>query len=314
MIVVTGGAGFIGSNLVRALNDRGMENILIVDNLEEGPKHLNLNRCKFVDIIDEDMFLASMDEWVDEVNLVFHQGACTDTTEQNGRYMMATNYDYTKELYEWTHEHGIRLIYASSAAVYGQGQEGFRPDPRCEYPLNVYGFSKYQTDRWLRQRDAFEGSVQTVGLRYFNVYGPQENHKDRMASVIWHFFNQMKKDNEIRIFEGSEDFVRDFIYVDDVVAMNLFFMDNPDYSGIFNVGTGQPRSFLDLAKAFVSNFGDIPIKRIPFPDDLKGRYQAYTCADMTWTEHLNPSHKFLSLEDGVAKYCELLRQTGGYLL
>jgi len=314
MIVVTGGAGFIGSNLVRALNERGMEDILIVDNLEEGPKHLNLNRCKFVDIVDEDMFLAGMDEWSDEVNLVFHQGACTDTTEQNGRYMMATNYDYTKELYEWTRENNIRLIYASSAAVYGQGQEGFRPDQRCEYPLNVYGFSKYQTDRWLRQKDAFAGGLQTVGLRYFNVYGPQENHKDRMASVIWHFYNQMKKDNEIRIFEGSEDFVRDFIYVDDVVAMNLFFMDNPDYSGIFNVGTGQPRSFLDLAKAFVSNFGDIPIKRIPFPDDLKGRYQAYTCADMTWTEHLNPNHKFFSLEEGVAKYCELLRQTGGYLL
>jgi ADP-L-glycero-D-manno-heptose 6-epimerase len=312
MIVVTGGAGFIGSNIVRGLNQRGLSDILIVDNLEQGEKHLNLNGLDFIDLIDEDDFIPLLDDLEGApIETVFHQGACTDTVENDGRYMMRVNYEYSKDLYTWCKQRGVRFIYASSAAVYGQGDNGFKVSPECESPLNVYGYSKLRFDQWLRKMEAFEQDSQTVGLRYFNVYGPQENHKGRMASVILHFFEQAQASGKIKVFEGSQNFLRDFIFVEDVVKANLYFYENPEISGIFNLGTGTARSFDDFARAFIKAYPGTEIDYIPFPEDLKKKYQAFTEADMTWAEIVGFSTDFATIEKGVQKYVDVLKNHGG---
>lgn len=313
MIIVTGGAGFIGSNIVRALNERGREDILIVDNLENGEKHLNLNRLRFADYIDKNDFLSFSEELMEDVEVVFHQGACSNTMETNGKYMMENNYDYTKTLFHLSQQRGFRLIYASSASVYGNGDNGFREAPECEYPLNVYAFSKYQADRYISPFLP-ECETQVVGLRYFNVYGPQENHKGSMASVIYHFFHQIMREGKIKPFAGSEKFVRDFIYVNDVVDVNMFFYDNPDKSGIFNCGTGNAKSFARIAHIMKELFEGTEIEEIPFPDKLKGKYQAYTCADLAKLRAAGYDKDFTTLEDGVRAYVNVLKATGGYLV
>ena len=224
MYIVTGGAGFIGSNLVRGLNRRGITDILIVDDLTQGEKHLGLNALEFQDFVDYRDFIERPTRFVDLApEAILHQGACSDTMEHDGRFMLQVNYEYSKRLLEYAVGR-CPFLYASSAAVYGDGTAGFREDPTCEYPLNVYGFSKFLFDRWVRD-ELIDPPTPIVGLRYFNVYGPQENHKGRMASVVFKFHQQIKETGRLEVFEGSDGFRRDFVHVDDEVAVNLHFLD-----------------------------------------------------------------------------------------
>lgn len=312
MIIVTGGAGFIGSNIVKALNDKGRNDILIVDNLKKSEKHLNLNRLDFTDYIDKSGFFDIFDDIAEEVELVFHQGACSDTMETDGKYMMENNYDFSCALFNNCVQSGIRFIYASSASVYGNGDDGFIEKRECEYPLNVYAFSKFMFDNYVRKFPQVVKS-QVVGLRYFNVFGPQENHKDRMASVIRHFFTQYKENKEIKVFEGSADFLRDFIHVDDVVKVNMHFLENSFLNGIFNCGTGKCRSFADIAEVFRKRYSDAVIKEIPFPESLVGKYQKYTQADVEKLRSAGYEGEFMSLEDGVNAYLDILEKTDGFI-
>jgi len=312
MIVVTGGAGFIGSNIVKALNDRGRKDILIVDNLKNSQKHLNMNRLEFTDYIDKNSFFDIFDDIAEEVEIVFHQGACSDTMESNGTYMMENNYDYSCALFNHCVTHGIRFIYASSASVYGNGDDGFIEKRECEYPLNVYAFSKFMFDNYVRKFPQVVKS-QVVGLRYFNVFGPQENHKGRMASVIRHFFNQYRDTKHIKVFEGSADFLRDFIYIDDVVKVNMHFLENSFLNGIYNCGTGTCRSFGDIADIFKNRYNDAIIEEIPFPESLKGKYQKYTQADIEKLRSGGYEGTFMSLEAGVNAYLDVLEKTDGYI-
>ena len=308
MIVVTGGAGFIGSNILRGLNDAGEKDILVVDNLSNAQKHLNLNRMSFTDYMDKDDFLAKMGK-IKNVSAIFHQGACSSTTEEDGKYMMSNNYEYSKTLLNNCLEHKIDFLYASSAAIYGNGDNGFTEQPKSEYPLNVYGFSKFAFDNYVRQILP-KAEIQILGLRYFNVYGPQENHKGRMASVAFHLFNQLKDSGKMRLFEGSEEFRRDFIHVADAVKINLHFYQTRS-SGIFNAGTGKSRSFTDIARAMQEIHGSGGIEYIPFPEDLHGKYQNFTEADLDNLRQAGYREDFMSLEDGVKQYYDQLFSNDG---
>jgi ADP-L-glycero-D-manno-heptose 6-epimerase len=324
--VVTGAAGFIGSNLVRALNDRGETDILAVDDLRDGDKFVNLTDCEIEDYIDKDDFIEMVRAGALDgtVEAVLHQGACSDTTERDGRYMMRNNYEYSKALLEFCTDGAVPFIYASSAAVYG-ARRSFRENPESEAPLNVYGYSKLLFDQYVR-RHAAERSAQVVGLRYFNVYGPREQHKARMSSVAFHFYNQYRASGAVRLFEGSDGFAdgeqrRDFIAVDDVVRVNLFFLDHPGTSGIFNVGTGAAQSFNDVAVAVVNacragsgetrltleemRAGGL-IRYIPFPADLEGKYQSFTQADISALRATGYTAPFFDVERGVSDYCAQL--------
>jgi ADP-L-glycero-D-manno-heptose 6-epimerase len=325
-IVVTGAAGFIGSNLVKALNAHGAHDVLAVDDLKQGDKFANLVDCDIADYLDKDVFIDSLLNGAFDggIAAVLHQGACSDTTESDGRYMLRNNYEYSKRLLDFCREEDAPLIYASSAAVYGAGPE-FREDPACETPLNVYGYSKALFDHYLR-RNWSARSAQVVGLRYFNVYGERERHKGRMASVALHFFDQYRAEGRVRLFKGSGGFgdgeqKRDFISVEDVVRANLFFLDHPDKSGIFNIGTGRAQSFNDVAVATVNvcrrHAGQLPltlqqmqaqqvIEYIPFPADLIGKYQSYTEADISALRGAGYTTPFMSVEEGVARYVEKL--------
>jgi len=324
--VVTGAAGFIGSNLVKALNRGGVTEVIAVDDLTHGDKFVNLVDCEIADYLDRESFLEELERGVFDasVTAVLHEGACSDTTEGDGRYMMENNYRYSRALLDFCIDDEVPLIYASSAAVYGVSRE-FRETPECESPLNVYGYSKLLFDQVLRRRWN-ELSAQVVGLRYFNVYGEREQHKARMASVAFHFFNQYRDAGNVRLFEGSGGYGdgeqrRDFISVEDAVKVNLFFLDHPDKSGIFNVGTGAAQSFNDVAVATVNACrkaeGEPPLSRdemqrqriiryIAFPEELKGRYQNYTQADIGSLRGAGYSEPFLTVEQGVARYCEQL--------
>ena len=308
MIVVTGGAGFIGSNIVRGLNDAGEENILVVDNLSNAQKHLNLNRLSFSDYMDKDDLMANLSR-MPNISAIFHQGACSSTTEQDGKYMMSNNYEYSKILLNHCLEHKIDFLYASSAAVYGNGDNGFAEEPKAEYPLNVYGFSKFAFDNYVR-RVLPEAEIQILGLRYFNVYGPQENHKGRMASVAFHLFNQLQDSGKMRLFEGSEEFFRDFIHVADAVKINLHFYQTKS-SGIFNAGTGKARSFTDIARTMQDINGTGEIEDIPFPEDLLAKYQKFTEAGLDNLRAAGYSEDFMSLEEGVRQYYDQLSSSEG---
>ena len=311
MYVVTGGAGFIGSNLVRGLNRRGITDVLVVDDLERGEKHRGLNALAFTDFVDYRDFGARLQAFAPETwSAVLHQGACSDTLETDGRYMLSVNYEYSKRLLAACLGR-CPFIYASSAAVYGDGEDGFREEPLCEHPLNVYAFSKFLFDRHVR-RTLPRAPTQVAGLRYFNVYGPQENHKGRMASVVFKFHHQIKEKGELEVFEGSEDFRRDFIHVDDAVEANLHLLDHPEAHGIFNCGTGRAESFLALAAAAAAHYEGCRIVRVPFPEALQGKYQAFTQADLTRLRGTGFTRAFTSLADGVASYVKMLKETGGY--
>jgi ADP-L-glycero-D-manno-heptose 6-epimerase len=296
---------------VRGLNRRGIDDILVVDDLQVGEKHRNMNALRFRDLVDFRDIEEHLADWrTQRLEAVFHQGACSDTTERDGRYMLRVNYEYSKKLLAFA-QGRCPFVYASSAAVYGDGTRGFREQEECEEPLNVYAFSKFLFDRWARR--ALPGArSQVVGLRYFNVYGPQENHKDRMASVVFKFHGQIAAGGALEVFEGSEDFHRDFIYVDDAVDVNLFFLDHPEVGGIFNCGTGRAESFLALAEATASHYAGCRIRRIPFPAALKGKYQAHTQADLTKLRAAGFTRELTSLADGVARYVKILKESGGY--
>lgn len=324
--IVTGAAGFIGANLVKALNAKGITRVIAVDDLTQGDRFANLVDCAIDDYLDKDEFLAALERGAFNgvVTAMLHQGACSDTTESNGRYMMQNNYRYSRRLLDFCQAQRVPFIYASSAAIYGDLTE-FREAPECERPLNVYGYSKFLFDQFVR-RELPRFQAQVVGLRYFNVYGPREQHKGRMASVAYHFFNQYGANGKVRLFEGSGGYAngeqrRDFVSVEDVVKVNEYFLDNPLKSGIYNCGTGVAQSFNDVAVAAINSrrnaLGEsaIPleamqaeglIEYIPFPLDLKGKYQSYTQADLTALRAAGYSAPFLSVEQGVARYCEAL--------
>ena len=312
MHIVTGGAGFIGSNLVRALIDRGHDDVVVVDDLEDGHKFVNIADQPIADYLDKDDFLqrlASDKAFSDSIAAVFHEGACSETTEWNGRYMMKNNYAYSQSLLHHCLQHRTPYIYASSAAVYG-GSTTFVEDPLFENPLNVYGYSKLQFDRYVR-RVAANPDSQVVGLRYFNVYGPREQHKGSMASVAFHFNNQVLEDGEARLFSGAEGYgdgeqLRDFVYVDDICDVNLWFLDNPDVSGIFNAGTGRAQTFNDVANAVIQWHGKGKIRYIAFPDHLQGAYQSFTQADLTQLRESGCDVEFRPVEKGVKDYLDQL--------
>lgn len=305
--IVTGGAGFIGSNLVRHLVARGHDDVVVVDDLTNGHKFVNIADCPIADYLDKDDFLERVErgQFNTGVKAIFHQGACSETTEWDGRYMMSNNYTYSTALLHHSLEAGVPLIYASSAAVYG-GASAFSEQPDNEKPLNVYGYSKLQFDRYVR-RVAASPHSQVVGLRYFNVYGPREQHKGSMASVAWHFRNQIAETGEARLFSGSGGYgdgeqLRDFVYVDDVCALNLWFLDHPDVSGIYNAGTGSAQTFNDVARAVIHCMGRGSVCYVPFPAHLEGAYQSYTQADLSRLRETGCELVFRDVGAGVSHY------------
>ncbi len=308
MILVTGGAGFIGSNIVAELNARGRTDIWVVDDLEQGDKFRNIAGAQIADYTDKDDFadlMARGDRSLDSIDAILHQGACSDTTVHDGRFMMRTNYSWSKALLQVALERGIPMVYASSAAVYG-GSERFVEEPACEAPLNVYGYSKLLFDQHVR-RALPSATSQVVGLRYFNVYGPQEQHKGPMASVAWQFHNQVLDTGGVRLFEGTGGYGdgeqrRDFVYVGDIVNVNLWFLEHPDRSGIFNVGTGTASTFNSLARAVVGFHGRGELSYVPFPQSLAGRYQSFTEADIGRLRAAGYDAPFRSVEQGVEAY------------
>lgn len=316
MIIVTGGAGFIGSNIVQALNARGREDILVVDDLTDGTKFVNIADGRLCDYLDKKVFLDRIlagAGFGDRIEAVIHQGACSTTTEWDGRYMMENNYAYSKALLHYCLERRIPFLYASSAATYGGGQV-FREEPQYERPLNVYGYSKVLFDQYVR-RLLPRADSQVTGFRYFNVYGPREQHKGSMASVAFHLRNQLLKDGQVKLFEGCDGYGdgeqrRDFVYVGDVVDVNLWFLDHPQVSGIYNVGTGRSQTFNDVAHAVLKAHDRGELQYVPFPEHLKGRYQSFTEADLTRLREAGFDGRFLSVEEGVARYMDWLQQNG----
>lgn len=325
-IVVTGAAGFIGSNIVKGLNARGIDSIIAVDDLTQGDKFRNLADLQIEDYIDADEFYgAFQDGAFGKVEAVFHEGACSDTMESDGKYMMDNNYGVSCALFEACQQRGTRLLYASSAAVYG-GSDTFQETPQFELPLNVYGYSKLLFDQRMRRecgKDFKRAKRQVVGFRYFNVYGPREQHKGRMASVAFHQFNQFREQGKVKLFGeyggyGPGEQKRDFVFVDDVVAVNLWFFDHPEKSGIFNLGSGRAQPFNDVAVGVIDALhqGGVQdaatavdlglLEYIPFPDALRGKYQCYTQADLTALRAAGCDHAFADVQTGVARYMAAL--------
>ncbi len=319
-ILVTGAAGFIGCNNVLALNRQGINDVVAVDNLAKAEKFLNLAKCRISDYFDKVDFIERVRKGTAPVpEAIFHQGACSDTMQTDGRYMMQNNYRYTLELFEWAQELRIPFIYASSAATYGASTT-FVESIENEGPLNVYGYSKYLFDQVLRAR-MHSLKAPVVGLRYFNVYGPHEQHKGRMASVAFHQYFQFKKEGRVKLFEGCQGYangaqMRDFVYVDDVVDVAMHFM-TAGISGIFNCGTGRAQPFNDVALTVVNSLSGENhtlkeavdaglIEYIAFPEALKGKYQSFTQADLTKLREAGCEVSFKSVQEGTAKYMHYL--------
>lgn len=325
-VIVTGAAGFIGSNIVKALNERGEQQILAVDNLKRADKFRNLVDCEIADYFDKEDFLDRLlaGDFDGDIAAVFHEGACSDTMESDGRYMMENNFRYSQDLLDWCLDQEVPFLYASSAATYGASHQ-FREERACEAPLNVYGYSKFLFDQVVRQRLPHANS-QIAGFRYFNVYGPRESHKGRMASVAFHHYHQFLAEGKVRLFEGCDGYAageqkRDFVHVGDVAKVKLFFLDHPDKSGIFNLGTGRAQSFNELAAANVNScraLNGAPklplaalleqglIEYVPFPEALKGKYQSFTQADLTRLREAGYEAPFADVETGVALYVDWL--------
>ena len=329
-IIVTGAAGFIGSNIVKGLNARGITDIVAVDNLSNGQKFKNLADCDIAHYLDKHEFIRQVRDHIfpfSDIEAVFHEGACSDTMNHDGLYMMDNNYQYTLDLLDWCQDERIPFLYASSAAVYGKG-ETFREDREHEEPLNVYGYSKFLFDQVVRRRIAAGLGAQVAGFRYFNVYGAREQHKGRMASVAFHHFHQYRERGYVELFGsydgyGSGEQSRDFVSVEDVVNVNLFFLDHPEQSGIFNLGTGRSQSFNELAAATVNacraaegkeklGLAELVaqglIRYTEFPDALKGKYQSFTQADIARLRDAGYAQDFLTVEQGVERYVDWLRE------
>ena len=330
-IVVTGAAGFIGSNIIRGLNARGIRDIIAVDDLTEGDKFRNLADLQIDDYQDHHGFYERFARGeFGAVEAVFHEGACSDTMESNGRYMMDNNYGVSCQLFEACQASGTRLLYASSAATYG-GSDTFREEPACEHPLNVYGYSKLLFDQRLRRLTGLhfeKAKHQVVGFRYFNVYGPREQHKGRMASVAFHQHHQFRQEGRVKLFGeyggyGPGEQQRDFVFIDDVVAVNLWFFDHPERSGLFNLGSGRAQPFNDVALSVVNAERAVRseqamtlaqavqaglIAYIPFPDALRGKYQCFTQADLSALRAAGCDHRFADVRTGVTQYMATLAQ------
>lgn len=329
-VVVTGAAGFIGSNLLRGLNRLGIDDITAVDDLSDVQKYTNLRGTQIADYLDCDGFYERFGRGeLGRFDAVLHQGACSDTMQHDGRLMMRANYRCSKDLLDACTRQGTRLIYASSAAVYGGGSV-FAEEPANERPLNVYGYSKLLFDEVVRRH--LPGAVhQLVGLRYFNVYGPHEQHKGRMASVALHQFNQYRSGKKVGLFGpyggyGPGQQQRDFVCVDDVVAVNLWFLQQPQRSGIFNVGSGRAQPFNDVAQAVVNTCRDLegllplPLAKLvdgqmihyeAFPEALTGKYQCHTRADLTALRRAGCHHQFADVDSGVSRYVRWLARPDG---
>ena len=330
-IVVTGAAGFIGSNIIRGLNARGIRDIIAVDDLTEGDKFRNLADLQIDDYQDHHGFYERFARGeFGAVEAVFHEGACSDTMESNGRYMMDNNYGVSCQLFEACQASGTRLLYASSAATYG-GSDTFREEPACEQPLKVYGYSKLLFDQRLRRLTGLhfeKAKHQVVGFRYFNVYGPREQHKGRMASVAFHQHHQFRQEGRVKLFGeyggyGPGEQQRDFVFIDDVVAVNLWFFDHPERSGLFNLGSGRAQPFNDVALSVVNAERAVRseqamtlaqavqaglIAYIPFPDALRGKYQCFTQADLSALRAAGCDHRFADVRTGVTQYMATLAQ------
>ncbi len=320
--IVTGACGFIGANIVKALNERGVTEVIAVDNLKKADKFRNLTDCEIADYLDKEEFLDLVEagQFDGAVDAIFHEGACSDTMETDGRYMMANNYRYSSSLLDFCLDQEVPYLYASSASVYGGGRV-FQEAREYEGPLNVYGYSKFLFDQIVRKHMADVNS-QVVGFRYFNVYGPREQHKGRMASVAFHHFHQYRETGKVKLFEGCDghgngEQSRDFVYAEDVVKVNMFFLDNPDKSGIFNLGTGRAQPFNDVAVATVNacraldsqpplSLRDMVaqgiVEYIEFPEALRGKYQSFTQADVGKLRAAGYRDEFATVEQGVAKY------------
>jgi ADP-L-glycero-D-manno-heptose 6-epimerase len=324
--IVTGACGFIGANIVKALNARGVTDIIAVDNLKKADKFKNLVDCEIADYLDKHEFLRLIEDGYFDgaVEAIFHEGACSDTMETDGHYMMANNYRYSLALLDYCLDQEVSYLYASSASVYGGGSV-FREERSFEGPLNVYGYSKFLFDQVVRRRMP-DANSQVVGFRYFNVYGPREQHKGRMASVAFHHFNQYRAEGKVKLFEGCDGYAngaqsRDFVFIEDVVKVNLHFLDNPDRSGIFNLGTGRAQPFNDVATSTVNACraldGKPPLpladmvsqgllEYIAFPEALKGKYQSFTQADISALRAAGYRDEFATVEQGIAKYVQHL--------
>ncbi|MDD9174921.1 ADP-glyceromanno-heptose 6-epimerase [Aliivibrio sp. S2TY2] len=313
MIIVTGGAGMIGSNIVKSLNDNGFNDILVVDNLKDGKKFKNLVDLDITDYMDKEDFITQIMAGDDfgTIDAIFHEGACSATTEWDGKYIMMNNYEYSKEVLHFCIEREIPFLYASSAATYGD-TDTFIEEREYEGALNVYGYSKQQFDNYVRRlwadAEAHGETVsQITGFRYFNVYGPREQHKGSMASVAFHLNNQMNAGEDPKLFEGSDQFKRDFVYVGDVAAVNLWFLEN-GVSGIYNCGTGRAEPFRAVADAVIKHHGKGEVQSIPFPEHLKGAYQEFTQADLTKLRAAGCDVEFKSVADGVAEYMAIVNK------
>ncbi len=318
--IVTGGAGFIGRNIVAGLNERGETDILVVDELGTDEKWKNLVGLEFADYLEKDEFRFAMrNDSLGEVSAVFHLGACSSTTEKNASYLADNNYRYTRELCEWCLHHDVRFIYASSAATYGDGSAGYSDADEAAArlrPLNMYGQSKHMFDLWALRHELFD---RIVGLKYFNVYGPHEDHKGDMRSVVHKAFGQIRETGEVKLFKSYKpeykdgEQKRDFLYVKDAVAVTLYFHENRRVSGLFNCGFGKARTWNDLAKAVFSAMGrPVKIQYIEMPEHLKAKYQYFTEADMTKLRRAGYGEPFTLLEDGVRDYAQnyLMKMAG----
>ena len=335
-IVVTGAAGFIGSNIVKGLNARGINDIVAVDDMTDGDKFRNLSDLRISDYVDAGVFYDRFTSGAfGPVEAVFHQGACSDTMQSDGKYMLQNNFSVSCQLFEACQAHGTRMMYASSAATYGASTR-FVETPDCEQPLNVYGYSKLLFDQYLRHRfgaDFAKAKHQVAGFRYFNVYGPREQHKGRMASVAFHQFHQFRANGSVQLFgeyggygPGLQE--RDFVWIDDVVAVNLWFFDHPESRGLFNLGSGKAQPFNDVALAVVNAYGrqkglaaiDLHsavtqnlITYTPFPEALRGKYQCHTQADLARLRSVGCDHRFVDVTSGVSQYVDWLSKQGQYL-
>ncbi|MEC7840433.1 MAG: ADP-glyceromanno-heptose 6-epimerase [Chlamydiota bacterium] len=312
LIIVTGGAGFIGSNVIKLLNDRGEFNIIVVDELGSSEKWKNLVGKRFIHLLEKDQLFDWLSGRHSEIRAFIHLGACSDTTEMDAAYLLKNNYQYSKELAEYAIKHGHRFIYASSAATYGDGSCGFMDDHdqlQDLQPLNMYGYSKHLFDLWLKNEGLLD---QVVGLKYFNVYGPNECHKGRMASVVQKFVPIAQAEGVIKLFKSSEPDkymdggqLRDFIYVKDAARMTVDFLDN-EASGIYNIGRGIPTQWNELANAIFNSLNKPSrIEYFPMPKDLIKAYQNYTCADINKVkEVLKACANCQKLEDSVDDYVQ----------
>lgn len=313
-IIVTGGAGMIGSNIIEGLNKSGHNDIIVVDHLKNGEKFRNISDLDISDYYDKKDFISLVRNRNDfgQVDAVYHEGACSNTLEWDGQYMMENNYEYSKVLLHYCLDKKIPFFYASSAATYGDSTV-YKENPENENPINIYGYSKYLFDQYVRRHESsFESQV--VGFRYFNVYGPKEQHKGSMASVAFHFNNQIEAGENPKLFEGSGGFDngeqrRDFIFVGDVVKVNLWMMAHPDVSGIFNIGTGNSQSFNEVANSVINYHGKGEINYIPFPDELKDNYQSFTEADLTKLRTTGFDSSFKTVQEGVKEYMQWLHRS-----